>query len=89
MFLNFPLYYCLLLLSTQGNTFIQCCVTLGALNPLFYPPPDEAGAGGIGVASDVRVRFQVGISLPENFQLGKIQNDRLLAIINFNMPDIW
>ena len=32
----------------------------------FYPPPDEVGAGGIGVASDVRpsVRPDVRISFP-------------------------
>ena len=50
----------------------------------FYPLPNEVGAGGIGVASDVR--FQVGIC-SENFQLDQIQNGRLSAIINFNMPD--
>ena len=33
------------------------------------------------------VRFQVGICT-EKFQLYQIQNDRLSAIINFNMPDI-
>ena len=34
------------------------------------------------------VRFQVGIC-PEEFQLDQIQNVRLSAIINFNIPDIW
>ena len=34
------------------------------------------------------VRFQVGIC-SENFELEQIQNGRLSAIINFNMPDIW
>ena len=32
------------------------------------------------------MRFQVGIC-SENFQLDQIQNGRLAAIINFNMPD--
>ena len=26
---------------------------------------------------------------PEKFQVDQIQNGRLSAIINFNMPDIW
>ena len=34
------------------------------------------------------VRFQVGICL-EKFQLDQIQNSRTLAILYFNMPDIW
>ena len=34
------------------------------------------------------VWFQVGIC-PEKFQLDKIQNGQLAAIITFNMPDIW
>ena len=33
------------------------------------------------------VRFQVGISLSVNFQPDQIQNGRLSAIINFDMPD--
>ena len=32
-------------------------------------------------------RFQVGISFSVNFQLDQIQNGRLSAIINFDMPD--
>ena len=34
------------------------------------------------------VLFQVWICL-EKFQLDQIQNSRPLAIIYFNMPDIW
>ena len=34
------------------------------------------------------VRFQVGI-FPDKFQLDQIQNSPQLAIINFDMPDIW
>ena len=34
------------------------------------------------------VRLQGGIC-PEKFPIHQIQNGRLIAIINFNMPNIW
>ena len=36
----------------------------------------------------LNLRFQVGIC-PEKFRFNQIQNDRLSALINVNMPDIW
>ena len=38
------------------------------------------------ITAKQNVRFQVGIC-SENFQLDQIQNGRLSAIINFDMPD--
>ena len=41
---------------------------------------------GRGITIKYNVRFQVGLR-SEKFQLDQIQNARLSAIINFNMPD--
>ena len=54
-----------------GYWLLECKKSENAIN--FYPPPDEVGAGGIGVASDcrpsgcrsVRPASDVRISFPE------------------------